>query len=216
MRPVNKEILKVLILIVGIFSILAFIHFSGIHDQYLAPAKIRAFITSFGIFAPLVFMALYALPIFSDSIFAMVGGITFGPYWGTLYSVIGATLSSTFAFFIARYLGRRFVEHLLKDKVKELDHQIGEHGFKVILFMRLVPIFPYEGINYGSGLTRIKYRDFILATVIGILPGAFAYNYFGSSLIEATSSIIFVPISLVLLTLLFGPVIYKYYQQRNN
>ena len=216
MKPIIKEFTKSLILVIIFLCILFFIHFSGLHARYLNPDQIRSFVTSFGPLAPLAFIALYALPIFSDSIFALVGGMTFGPFWGTIYSVIGATFSSTFAFFIARYLGRRFVEKIIKQKYSNLDELINKYGFKIILFLRLVPIFPYEGINYGSGLTKIKYRDYILATILGVIPGAFAYNFFGSSLIEATSALIFIPISFVIVLLLFGPTIIKYLQKESG
>jgi uncharacterized membrane protein YdjX (TVP38/TMEM64 family) len=204
---------KVLCLVVFIISVFLFLHYSGLHERYLTPDELRGYISSAGTWAPLVFISLYALPIFSDSVFAILGGILFGPWFGTLYSILGAAFSASFAFFISRYLGRDFVARRLKGGWKLFDEDTEKHGFGFILFLRLVPIFPYEGINYGAGLTKIRYREYLLATLLGIIPAAFAYNFFGDFLIKIIDPFYVIPVYIVLFVIV-GPFIIRYYKKR--
>jgi uncharacterized membrane protein YdjX (TVP38/TMEM64 family) len=204
---------KAFCLLVFLISIFFFLHFSGLHEKYLTPEHFRNYIAMAGIWAPLLFISLYALPIFSDSVFAMLGGILFGPLFGTVYSVIGALFSTSLAFFISRYLGRDFVARRLSGGWKLFDEDMERFGFRVILFLRLVPIFPYEGINYGAGLTKIKYYDYLIATLLGIIPAAFAYNFFGDFLVKIVDPFYILPIYVILFVII-GPLIIRHYRKR--
>jgi len=91
--------------------------------------------------------------------FTIASGLLFGTLYGGLVTVIGATLGATLAFFIARFFGEDFVERILKNKFKkiyEYDEKIEKKGFLVMLFLRLVPLFPFNGLNFSMGLTKIK------------------------------------------------------------
>jgi uncharacterized membrane protein YdjX (TVP38/TMEM64 family) len=94
-----------------------------------------------------------------------------------LYTWIGATAGATLAFLLAKLLGRDFVNQLLAGRLQGLDERLSRHGFTGLLVLRLVPLFPFNGINFGSGLTGIRLRDYVLATGLGILPGVFVYQY---------------------------------------
>src|SRR5207244_6603246 len=93
-----------------------------------------------------------------------------------------ATIGATLAFLVAKFLGRGFVDQLLKGKLQALDQRLREHGFTGLLILRLVPLFPFNGLNFGCGLTSIRLRDYVLATAIGILPPTFVYQYLFATL----------------------------------
>lgn len=112
-----------------------------------------------------------------STIFFVLGGVLFGPFLGTFLVVTGATLGASGAFLVTRYLARDFVAKLISTKpwFKTLDEGIGEEGIYFVLFLRLVPFFPFNGINFAIGLTHIRFRDFFLGTLIGITPVSFVF-----------------------------------------
>lgn len=119
---------------------------------------------------------------------SFAGAVLFGTLEGTLYTWIGATTGSCLAFLISKALGRDFVNQLFGGKFEAFEKNIRAHGFQGLLIIRLLPIFPFNGVNFGCGLTTIRFRDYLLATAIGILPGTFMYQYlfatFGETIIE--------------------------------
>lgn len=136
--------------------------------------QIKEFVLGFGPWAFWVYVFLYVLntvslipPIF---FMTLAGGAIFGPLVGSLAIFLGCILGTTATFFISRLFGRRFVEKIVKGKAKDFEEKLNKQGFLTILIFRLVAFPPWEVVNYGSGLTKIKYRDFILATAIGIIP----------------------------------------------
>lgn len=177
-----KFIILLVIIAAGIFISFKF----GLKDK-LSIEKIRSFIQSAGALGPLLYMVAYAFTsviLFPAALLSTASGAMWGPYLGTFYTVIGATISSCVPFLIARLLGRKFAEKMLKkaNKADVCDRFIGKNGFVAVLVMRLVPVFPWDAVNYGSGLCGIRFRDYILATLIGIIPGSFTYNLAGSSI----------------------------------
>lgn len=110
-------------------------------------------------------------------ILSFAGAVLFGAWEGTLYTWIGATIGATLCYYLARLLGRDFVEGLLGGRFQALDQRLRDNGFTGLLILRLVPLFPFNGINFASGLTSIRPRDYIMATAIGILPGTFVYQF---------------------------------------
>lgn len=184
----NKNLIKFLIFIAVIISLAVLIKTTGITDN-LNPETLRLKISSYGVIAPLIFIAIYmiapalmmpGLPI------TVAGGVLFGPIWGVVYVSIGATIGSTIAFFIGRYMGRDFIMDKLKDskKLKELDEQVNLKGWKIVAITRLIPLFPFNLLNYAFGLTSIKARDYIWASFIFMLPGIAAYVVFSSSFLD--------------------------------
>ncbi len=127
--------------------------------------------------------ALRPLVLFPATPLTIFGGYVFGAFWGTVYDVIGAGAGAILSFVIARKWGRGGVQKLIKEKkLQSFDEKAEQHGFLVVLYMRLMPFFPFDGVSYGAGLSKITMRDYTLATWIGIIPGAIVYNYFGASL----------------------------------
>ncbi|NQU17054.1 MAG: TVP38/TMEM64 family protein [Candidatus Saganbacteria bacterium] len=209
----KKKIIKILSLTIAVIAILWATHYFGVY-QYLTPQRIRDFVLSFGILAPIIYIIIYVLRsffLFSASVLSITGGLAFGPLWGTVYTVIGATLSSSLTFWLVRWFGRDFMNATCKScgtAIEGLDEKIGNKGFWFILFLRLVPIFPYEGINFAAGLSKINFRNYFWGTFLGIIPGSFAFNYLGGSLLNIRDPKIILAITLVLLTM-FIPTIYK-------
>jgi uncharacterized membrane protein YdjX (TVP38/TMEM64 family) len=191
------------------------IRYSGVDFRQFTPTRIKEFIQGFGILAPLVFIAIYAsravILVIPVGVVTLVGGLAFGKWWGTVYVLAGATIGSTLAFLIARYFGRGFIESfewLHKGRIKQFDDKAAQEGFKLMLFLRLIPLFQYDAVNFGAGLSRIKLRDFVLASVVGMAPGGFIGATLGSSLENIMSVQFFVALGAFVLLILV-PLIYK-------
>jgi uncharacterized membrane protein YdjX (TVP38/TMEM64 family) len=115
----------------------------------------------------------------------VAGGLLFGPLWGVVYTIIGATIGACLSFLVARHGARPWVERKLTgENWEKLHRQVERHGWKVLAVTRLVPLFPYNLLNYFFGLTRIKFLHYAITTFICMLPGTIAYIVFSSSLLD--------------------------------
>jgi uncharacterized membrane protein YdjX (TVP38/TMEM64 family) len=106
-----------------------------------------------------------------------VGAAIFGPYWGFLYVWLGAMLGASMAFLIGRYLGRDFAASIAGDKLKRYDDAIGRNGFATVLYLRLI-YFPFTPMNFGMGLTKVRFWDYFAGTALGIMVGTFIFTFF--------------------------------------
>jgi uncharacterized membrane protein YdjX (TVP38/TMEM64 family) len=133
-----------------------------------------------------VYLAAYGQPVvpLPASVMTITGGLAFGPAWGTLAALGGATMRACSQFAVARLLGREVVARLLKGRVASLDQRIGEHGFKAVLLIRLIPNLPFDVQNYGLGFSRVRFSAYAPATFLGMIPGSFAFVYLGYSLTD--------------------------------
>jgi uncharacterized membrane protein YdjX (TVP38/TMEM64 family) len=189
--------------------------------RYLNPERIRDTIQSVGYLAPFLYVLIYSLaPVFfiPGWIITIGGGLAFGPLWGTTLTVVGATIGATLAFFVGRSLGRDFVTRLLKEKFKalgSLDEQAASRGFEVIFFLRLIPLVPFNALDYMAGISKIGTRDYILGTFLGIIPGTFAYVYLGSTLTNIHSWEFALAVGL-LISLSLIPMFYKWRKKRDH
>jgi uncharacterized membrane protein YdjX (TVP38/TMEM64 family) len=132
------------------------------------------------------FMALYivqtALSLPGAAILSLAAGAIFGSIMGTLYANIAATIGATLAFLVTRYLLRDVVLNKFGSKLEGMNRELEERGFNYLLFLRLVPLFPFFLINLAAGLTRLPLRTFFLGTMLGIIPGGFVFVNAGASL----------------------------------
>lgn len=145
-------------------------------------ATLAAWLEGAGIAAPLVFMGMYTLaPVvfMPGSVLTLAGGALFGPIWGTFYSLTGATLGATLAFLVARYLASDWVAKRTGGRLKQLIEGVESEGWRFVAFVRLVPLFPFNLLNYALGLTRIRLSHYVITSYITMLPGAIAYTYLG-------------------------------------
>jgi len=147
------------------------------HHDYDIGA-LQASVQLYGWWGWLAFILIYAMcaPIGVPGLaLTVAGGLLFGPLWGTLYNLTGATLGAVLAFLAARYIGGDWVGGRFKRVVAGIESE----GWRFVLFMRLVPLFPYNLLNYALGLTRIPLAHYALASLVGMAPGAAAYTYLG-------------------------------------
>ena len=145
-------------------------------------AGVERWVAGFGAWAPLIFVGVFALaatlglPAF---IFAIAGGALFGPVLGPLYSVTGATIGGAMAFLIARHLAADWVARRVGGRLARLIAGVEAEGWRFVAFVRLVPLFPFNVLNYALGLTRIRLSHYVLTTYVCIMPAAAAYAYLG-------------------------------------
>jgi len=132
------------------------------------------------------FMAVYiiqtALSLPGAAILSLAAGAIFGAYLGTVYAIIAATLGATLAFLVTRFLLREIVLNKFGSRLEAMNRELEERGFSYLLFLRLVPLFPFFLINLAAGLTRLPLRTFFFGTLFGIIPGGFVYVNAGASL----------------------------------
>ena len=150
--------------------------------RYLTVPQIQDFVARLGHWGPMVFVLIYAV----GPAFLMPGlpldlaaGLLFGPYWGTLYSLVGATMGATVAFLAARTVGREWTEQKLSGPLKKLKDGVDRGGWEFVAFVRLVPVIPYNLLNYALGLTRIRLVPYVLSTFVFMLPATVVYVYTG-------------------------------------
>ena len=158
-------------------------------DQFDA-AELEVWVRDAGPVAPLLFMLIYALAavlFLPGSVLTLAGGALFGPVLGTFYNLTGATLGATLAFLIARYLASDWVAEKTGGRVKQLINGVEGEGWRFVAFVRLVPLFPFNLLNYALGLTRLRLLHYIIATYLFMLPGAIAYTYLGYAGREAVA-----------------------------
>ena len=150
--------------------------------------KLQQTILGFGGYAPLLYIGFYAVAsvlFIPGSPITLAGGALFGPLYGTIYTIIGATVGATCAFLFSRQVGLTFFAHkthAVSSQLHRYNEKIAQHGFITVLFLRFVPLFPFNGLNFGLGLTKVSFKDYFFGTFLGIIPGTFAYVYFGDSL----------------------------------
>ena len=157
-------------------------------------SRLRDWINGFGIAAPLVFIAIYAVATVAflpGTPLSLLAGLVFGPVLGTLWAVIGATIGATLAFLVGRYAARGLVEGWTanNERVKKLDEGVEQQGWRMLLITRLVPVFPFNLQNYAYGITKIGLGTYVLLTAVCIIPGAAVYTFAGGSLASAQQNL---------------------------
>jgi uncharacterized membrane protein YdjX (TVP38/TMEM64 family)/rhodanese-related sulfurtransferase len=174
----NKTVLRWLL---GLTLLAAVVAAVALRDRFDA-AALETWVNAAGAAGPLLFMALYALVtvlFLPGSVITLVGGALFGPLWGTLWNLTGATIGASLAFLIARYLGADWVARRAGPRLQRLNDGVTAEGWRFVAFVRLVPLFPFNLLNYALGLTRIPFPAYVLSTWLFMLPGAIAYTWLG-------------------------------------
>ncbi|MFQ5444252.1 MAG: TVP38/TMEM64 family protein [Nitrospinales bacterium] len=154
----------------------------------LTPENFQAFVLSLGLMGPLIYTGVFIIrPLFLIPSIALfvAGGLAFGPFWGPLYASVGAAMGGTLGFWVARKMGHDFVVSKLKLGKEVIDNT--RFSFSVVFLLSLIPVMPVTVINYGAGLSLMNFRSYIVAHVLGLTPRAFAYGFFGSTLLEVGS-----------------------------
>jgi uncharacterized membrane protein YdjX (TVP38/TMEM64 family) len=145
-------------------------------------------IRDLGWWGPLVYAVFYAVValVIPGTIPSLGAGFAFGVVLGTAVVSSGSVTTAVIAFWLGRTLARGWVEAKVaaSPKFRAIDQAVADNGFKIVLLTRLSPVFPFLLLNYAFGLTRVRFRDYFLATWLGMLPGTVLYVYLGSTLRE--------------------------------
>lgn len=149
-------------------------------------SQLQGWILGWGTWAPLYFILLYVaatVGLFPGVVLTLAAGMVFGVWWGTLLVLTGATAGAMLAFLLARYLLRSLIEQRLQRQAwfPKFAANLESKGFRYILFARLVPLFPFTGLNLASGVLPIRWDHYLLGSGLGMFPGTFAYVYLGES-----------------------------------
>ncbi|MDH5559729.1 MAG: VTT domain-containing protein [Deltaproteobacteria bacterium] len=142
----------------------------------------RAWVEGFGWAGPFLFMGLYALAtllFLPGSLLTLAGGAVFGLGPGTFYNLTGATVGAGLSFLAARHLLGDWVESKTRGRLAQLKQGVEREGWQFVAFVRLIPLFPFNLLNYALGLTRIRFWTYLAVTYLAMLPGAFVYTYIG-------------------------------------
>jgi uncharacterized membrane protein YdjX (TVP38/TMEM64 family)/rhodanese-related sulfurtransferase len=169
-------------------AVLAGALFMVVNRNRLDPAAIEGAVRDFGLWGPVAHVLLFALGtvLFVPGVlFGLIGGGLFGPVRGTLLNLAGATLGATTAFLIARYVVADWVRAQAAGRLERLIKGVEDEGWRFVAFTRLVPLIPFNLLNYALGLTRIPLTPYVLASLICMIPGTLAYTWLGHAGREA-------------------------------
>jgi len=217
----KKSDKKLIVIAVAVILIIVLVKQSGISDA-ISLKSIRAMVDSLGFWGPIGFILVYALATsfgLPGTIITVAGGLIFGKWLGTLFNLIGAVLGSSGAFWIARLLARESLSEKFKGQkwFEKFNNGLEKDGFNYMLFVRLVPLFPYNGVNFGSGLTRIPFKSYLLGTAIGIIPGTFIFTNVAAEIGESATEGFSISPGIIMAFTLLGlfaliPIGYKKYK----
>ena len=185
----NKAVMKAIILLLFIVMAIILVRFTPVKD-YLTAEALGHFLDSAGLWGPVVFIAIYAVGVclfLPGTLLTGLGAAIFGAYWGFVYVWFGAMAGAGAAFLIGRTLGREFAASLIGDRLKKYDDAIGRNGFATVLYLRLV-YFPFTPMNFGMGLTKVRFWDYFAGTGLGIIVGTFIFTFFIGTLKDVWAS----------------------------
>jgi uncharacterized membrane protein YdjX (TVP38/TMEM64 family) len=185
----RSAILKAILFVLFIIAAISIIRFTPV-KEYLAQESLRRLLEEAGFWAPLIYIVIYAAGIclfVPGTLLTGIGAAIFGPYWGFVYVWVGAMIGASAAFWIGRTLGREFAASMIGDRLKNYDDAIERNGFATVLYLRLV-YFPFTPMNFGMGLTRVRFRDYFFGTGLGIIVGTFIFTFFIGTLKEVWAS----------------------------
>jgi uncharacterized membrane protein YdjX (TVP38/TMEM64 family) len=174
-RGIGKALMFIVFILVAVYVA----RFTPVKD-YLTAETLGGLLDKAGIWAPAAFILIYAVGVcvfVPGTLITAIGAAIFGPYWGFLYVWVGAMIGASAAFVIGRGLGREFAASLVGDRLKKYDDAIERNGFETVLYLRLV-YFPFTAMNFGMGLTKVRFGDYFFGTGLGIIVGTFIFTFF--------------------------------------
>ena len=181
----KAALIKAVLLLIFIVAAVVLVRFTGVRE-FLTVEKFGAWLAAAGVWAPLAFILVYAVGVclfIPGTLLTALGAAIYGPYWGFIYVWVAAMLGATGGFLIGRHLGREFAASLIGDRLKKYDDAIERNGFATVLYLRLV-YFPFTAMNFGMGLTKVGFRDYLWGTGLGILVGTFIFTFFVGTIKE--------------------------------
>jgi uncharacterized membrane protein YdjX (TVP38/TMEM64 family) len=163
-----------------IATVIGFLAIGGIDRQQL-----QSWLETMGLWAPVIYIVLYTLGtllILPSTPLNLTGGAIFGIWWGTFWTAIAALVAAIAAFIFTRTIGRKWVSQKLAGRWSAVDAEICQGGLFYLFAIRLLPIIPYGIVNFVAGLTSIKFKDYVIGTLLGTLPGVLPFVMMGAGI----------------------------------
>lgn len=190
------SLLAAIAILIGVFFYFDLGRFLTLEELQANRETLVEFYEDNRLIASSLFLAIYivqtAFSLPGAAVLSLAAGALFGLLWGFLLVILGATLGATMAFIFARYLFHDLITKKFGGPVLDKLHtEVESRGYSYLMFLRLVPIFPFFLINLGAALTSVPLRMFFLTTMLGIIPGSLVYVNAGASLavIETMSDV---------------------------
>jgi uncharacterized membrane protein YdjX (TVP38/TMEM64 family) len=188
--------LAILVILVGFSAYILTAH----RDWFVNPKLLKGEVVSWGAWGPIIYMLLYAIgPSFllPGAVMTIGAGLAFGIWRGAIWSLIGADAGAIVAFGAGRFLGRQFVERKLGVRLRWILDRLERNGFYLTLYLRLVPVIPYNAFNLLAGASPIRFKDYFWASVVGMVPGTVLFALLGDSLWNPGSPRFFITLGLI-------------------
>lgn len=185
-KPEGKGLWKPLLLLTVVVAALAAAKVFNLGEQL---AGLQEWIHSFGPWGVVVFIVLYiamTVAMLPGSVLTLAAGAMFGSLVGVIAVSIASTIGVSLAFLISRYFAREAVEGWFSgnEKLQKLDRMTERQGAAIVAITRLVPLFPFNLLNYGFGLTRVKFGTYVLWSWLCMLPGTILYVMSGDAVAQ--------------------------------
>ena len=205
-----------LLIIICIIATGVGVYFLGGIDQ----EQLQLFLKKAGIWAPIIYILFYTigtLLILPSTPLNLTGGAIFGVWLGTLWTTVAAIVAAVVAFAFTRTIGRDLVAEKFAGRWEAIDAEMSQGGLFYMFAIRLLPIIPYGLVNFVAGLTSIRFRDYLVGTMLGTVPGILPFVMIGSSGLEAMKTGNFWPLTFALaLTGMLVGVATWYRRRRQN
>lgn len=217
----SKKLLLLILIMIAIFTLWYFDLFDFFSLEQIH--KLKNWISSFGFIAPLIFILIYILAtilFLPGTPLTLLAGLIFGPILGTIYVSIASTIGACFAFIIARYIGRDYIETKFRSNsmFQKIDQGVKLHDWKMIAITRLVPLFPFNAQNYIYGLTDIPLLIYAFVSWLCMLPATFAYVSLAGSILAGDGNIttIITYISIAIALIIALSIVSKYIMKKHH
>lgn len=179
-------LLRVAVYLLLLGGVLVALYESPYNPHPHSAEDIRRWVVGFGVWAPLIYVAVYTirpLLLFPTLLLNLSAGVLFGPWWGILFLLMGGFGCASFCYLLGRFGGGSWLLRNFGGSLGErlTQYLVGDASFKKMLILRTVPIFPYDPVSIIAGSVRLSFRIYAAATVLGMLPGAIAYNFLADS-----------------------------------
>jgi uncharacterized membrane protein YdjX (TVP38/TMEM64 family) len=185
MKGHQRAIIKAIIFLSFIIIAISVVRFTSV-KEFFKEETLSHFLKELGYWAPLIFVIVYAVGVclfVPGTLLTALGAAIFGAFWGFLYVWVGAMVGASAAFWIGRTLGRESAAFMIGDRLRKYDDAIERHGFAAVFYLRMI-YFPFTLMNFGMGLTKVRFWDYFLGTALGIIIGTFIFTFFIGTLRE--------------------------------
>ena len=183
---------------------------------------ILAFVDNHYSLSVFLFFTLCAIfinsPVPFAAIIKILGGFFFGPYLGAMYNIVATVFACALGFWISRYAFKEAFEKKYYKRIKVIENKIEENGFYYFLTLRLIMIVPYFLINITAGISRVSFKDFLVSTLLGVIPASFIYANGGKKLeqINTVSELFTTDVAIAILLIASITVIPAYFFKENK